>query len=366
MWPDTRLQKLFGIDTPIVQAPMAGASSIEMAIAVSEGGGLGSLACAAYEPAVVADALTAYRARTACPVSVNFFAHSSKTGPSDRGHRWLNRLAPYYDELGVEHPRSLYGGAISPFNEDHCDVVMSLRPEVVSFHFGLPDSALVDRMKNAGIIVMSSATTVAEADWLATHGCDVIIAQGYEAGGHRGMFLSDDICTQVGTLALIPQIVDAVGVPVIATGGIADGRGIAACFALGAAGAQLGTAFLHTEEARISPVYRTALSAVKADETTITNVISGRPTRVRSNRMVRELGPISSDAPDFPFGFAAVSRLWREAERRGTPDFSPHYCGQAAPLGRNCSTANLLENLRDQALLLMSGRRAAGAHSKAG
>ncbi|MGB3278163.1 MAG: nitronate monooxygenase [Pseudorhodobacter sp.] len=350
MWPDNRLRDLFSIDLPIIQAPMAGASSLDMAVAVSETGGLGSLACATLNAEQLRVLLAAAQDRTDRPLNVNFFAHAAPKDDPEHDADWLGRLSPYYVELGLDAPQSLSAGPIQPFNADLCAIVEEFAPSVVSFHFGLPDLELVTRIKAAGCKIISSATTVGEARWLAAHGCDAIIAQGFEAGGHRGMFLSDNLGSQVGTLALVPQVVDAVDLPVIAAGGIGDARGIVAAFALGASAAQIGTAYLFTDEATISPVYMQSLENAANTETAVCNVISGRPTRVLTNRLVNELGPMSDDAPAFPKGFAVSGPIRTAAEAIGSGDFSAHYCGQSAALGRRTTAFSLTRDLAADAL----------------
>ena len=252
MWPDTRLLDRLGIALPIVQAPMAGADSPALAAAVSEAGGLGSLAGALRTPEGLAAAVAEVRARTGRPFNLNFFAHAEPAPDPGRARAWLDRLAPYYAELGLDPPATLAGGR-APFDAGFCTLVEALRPAVVSFHFGLPEAALMARVKATGAAVLASATTPEEAVWLVARGVDAVIAQGSEAGGHRGTFAEDwrGGGGMIGTLALVPQVVDAVAVPVIAAGGIADGRGIAAALALGAAGVQIGTAYLFTPEAAI-------------------------------------------------------------------------------------------------------------------
>jgi nitronate monooxygenase len=231
-----------------------------------------------------------------------------------------------------------------------CDLVMEFHPEVVSFHFGLPEKNLLLRIKSAGAKIVSSATSVDEARWLEEQGCDAIIAQGFEAGGHRGMFLTVDISTQVGTMALVPQVVDAVKVPVIAAGGIADARGIVAAFALGAAAVQLGTAYLHCPEAQISPLYRQALKGSRDNDTAITNVFTGRPARAIVNRFMREVGPMSDTAPKFPLAAAALAPLRAKSEMAGSADFTPLWSGQSARLSRELPAADLTKQLAAEAL----------------
>jgi nitronate monooxygenase len=231
-----------------------------------------------------------------------------------------------------------------------CDVVAELRPNAVSFHFGLPEKTLVARVRAAGAKILSSATTVEEARWLETEGCDAIVAQGFEAGGHRGMFLTDDVSTQIGTLSLVPQVVDSVKVPVIAAGGIADARGIAAAFALGAAAVQIGTAYLLSPEARISPLYRQRLRN-EEDQTVLTNVFTGRPARAIATRMVQETGPMSKLAPDFPLatGFSAPLRVSSEA--KGSADFTPIWSGQSAHLARELPAKEITQRLAAETLI---------------
>ncbi len=345
MWPDTRLIDLISIDLPIIQAPMAGASGLDMALAVSAAGGLGSLACATLDADALRGLLNAAQDSMTRPLNVNFFAHAAPPEEPERDAAWLGKLTGFYRELGLDAPNGLSAGPIRPFDAERCAVVEEYPPRVVSFHFGLPEAALVSRLKRAGCRIISTATTVTEARWLAANGCDAIIAQGYEAGGHRGMFLTDSLGSQMGTLALVPQVADAVDVPIIAAGGIGDARGIVAAFALGASAVQIGTAYLFTEEATISPTYRKSLEAAADAETAVCNVISGRPTRVLANRMVRQLGPLSAEAPSFPKGFAATGPLRAAAERRGSRDFSAHYCGQAAAMGRKTTAHALTRDL---------------------
>ena len=345
IWPDRRLLDLLGIAVPILQAPMAGANGSAMAVAVAQAGGLGALPCAMLDAAKARAEVGVFRQRTGGPLNLNFFCHTPADPDPAREAAWRARLAPYYAERGLEADATTTAPRRTPFDEAMCAVVEEVRPEVISFHFGLPDRALLDRVKAAGCRVLSSATTVAEARWLAECGCDAIIAQGVEAGGHRGMFLTDDVATQAGTLALVPQVVDAVEVPVIAAGGIADGRGIAAAFALGAAGVQVGTAYLFTPEALIADPHRAALAAARDDGTALTNLFSGAPARGLINRLMREIGPLSDDAPAFPTAANAVAPLRADAEAAGLGDFSPLWSGQAAGLGRATDAGSLTRDL---------------------
>ena len=341
-WQDRRLLDLFGIDHPILQAPMAGASSTPMAVAVSEAGGLGAVAAAMLTPETLRTELQLVQQATARSINLNFFVHKSPVADAEREAGWRKRLAPYYRELGLSDDAGAGGPVRAPFDAALCDVVLEYKPRVVSFHFGLPDAALVQRLKAAGIVVIGSATSAEEARWLEERGCGAIIAQGAEAGGHRGMFLNDDISRQAGTMALVPQVVDAVKVPVIAAGGIGDGRGIAAALALGAAGAQIGTAFLLTPEAKTSPLHRAALKQAHDNSTALTNVFTGRPARGIVNRYVREVGPMSPDAPAFPLAAGAAYPLRAASEPKGSTDFTPLWSGQAPTLAREMPTTELM------------------------
>src|SRR5438132_1285581 len=265
MWPDRRLLELFNIELPIVQAPVAGAMDWELAAAAAEAGALGSLPCAMLNANQVREQMAKIRAHTKKPINLNFFCHTPPALNNAREARWRERLAPYYRELAIDPAAPIPSSNRTAFNSIMCDVVEQTRPDVVSFHFGLPEAELLQRLKAGRFLVMSSATTAAEARWLEARGVDAVIAQGNEAGGHRGIFLSDDIATQAGTFALVPQVVDAVKVPVIAAGAVTDARGIAAAFALGAAGVQIGTAYLWCPEAKISAPHRAALKSARVD-----------------------------------------------------------------------------------------------------
>jgi len=321
---------LLGIDVPIIQAPMAGVQVSALAIAVSNAGGLGSLPCAMLSPEQMAKELEAVRAGTTKPYNVNFFCHVPPTPDAAREARWREQLAPFYRELGIDPQKIPAGPGRNPFSAEVAGVLEEFKPPIVSFHFGLPGSDLVARLKAWGAKVLGSATTVEEARWLEAHGADAIIAQGVEAGGHRGMFLTEDISTQLGTLALVPQVVRAVKVPVIAAGGIADAAGVAACMALGAQGVQIGTAYLCCPEATTSAVHRAALKGEGARHSALTNVFTGRPARGIVNRVMRELGAMRDDAPKFPLATSSLAPLRAAAEARGSGDFSPLWSGQNA------------------------------------
>jgi nitronate monooxygenase len=350
MWPDRRLIELFKIELPIVQAPMAGAIDWELAAAAAEAGALGSLPCAMLNAAQIREQMAKIRAHTNKPINLNFFCHTPPVLNNAREARWRERLAPYYRELEIDPALPVPSSNRTAFDSAMCDLVEETRPEIVSFHFGLPEPQLLERLKAGGFLVMSSATTAAEARWLEARGVDAVIAQGYEAGGHRGVFLSEDIATQPGTFALVPQIVDAVKVPVIATGGITDARGIAAAFALGAAGVQIGTAYLWCPESKVSAPHRAALKSARDDGTALTNLMTGRPARGIINRLMREVGPISDVAPDFPLAAGALAPLRAKAEAQGSGDFSSMWAGQAAALGRAMPAGQLTKTLAAEAL----------------
>ena len=336
---------LFDIELPIIQAPMAGVQGSALAIAVSSAGGLGSWPAAMLTADGLRGEIAAIRARTERPFNVNFFCHAAPVVDAQRDAAWRDTLAPYYDELGLDRDAKPAGPAREPFNDAFAAAVEELRPPVVSFHFGLPEERLLERVRRTGAKILSSATTVDEARFLAERGVDAMIAQGVEAGGHRGMFLTDDVTTQLGTFALLAQIVDAVRIPVIAAGGIADARGVAAAFALGAAGVQIGTAYLLCAEATTSAVHRAALQSDQARHTALTNVITGRPARGIVNRLMRELGPMRPDVPQFPLATNAVTPLRAAAEARGSGDFSPLWAGQNASQCRVVSAVELTREL---------------------
>jgi nitronate monooxygenase len=345
MWPDRRIIDLLGIEYPILLAPMGGAMDWELGSAFAAAGGLGSLPCVMISADTAREHVRKFRERTDKPFNLGFFTHKPPVPDNAREAAWRDRLAPYYREFGLDPNMSIPSPQRAPFNDEFCDMVVEVKPKVSSFHFGMPEARLLRRVKDAGCIVICSATTVTEARDLEAKGADIIVAQGAEAGGHRGMFLTDDPFSQTGTLALVPLIVDAVKVPVLAAGGIMDGRGIAAAFALGAAGVQLGTAFLHCPESKISRPHRAALKTALPEDTTLTNVPTGRLARSIRNRIVREQGPVASEHPQFPLPANALAPLRAKGEEKGSGDFSPLWSGAATALGRAMPAGDLLRLL---------------------
>lgn len=339
------LRQLLGIELPIIQAPMAGAQGSALAISVSNAGGLGSLPCALLNPEEMRNELKAITAKTTKPFNVNFFCHVPPRFDADRESAWRVALSSYFQEFGVDPAGIPTGQLIAPVGLESVEVLAEFKPAVVSFHFGLPSAEILARVRALGSKIISSATTVDEARWLEAQGVDAIIAQGLEAGGHRGIFLSEDLSTQVGTFALLPQVARAVKIPVIAAGGIADARGVAAAMALGAAGVQIGTAYLLCPETTLNPVYRAALKSEAARHTAVTNVLTGRPARAIMNRIMRELGPMNAAAPDFPLALSAVMPVRAKAESQGSGDFSFLWCGQNATGCKEMSAAELTHEL---------------------
>jgi nitronate monooxygenase len=339
------LTALFNVEKPIIQAPMAGVQDYRLAAAVSNAGGLGSLPCAMLGPDALREELKALDEATSKPYNLNFFAHTPPEPNPQQEANWQQALAPYYKEFGIDPASITAGPGRMPFNEESAAIVEEFSPAVVSFHFGLPKPELLERVKKAGAKVLSTATTVDEALWLEQHGADAIIAQGLEAGGHRGIFLTKDMTTQMGTFALLPQIVAAVKIPVIAAGGIATAEGVRAALDLGAVAAQIGTAFMLCPEATTKPLHREALKSPAARHTAITNLFSGGPARGIVNRVMRELGPVCDQAPAFPLATNAIAPLRAAGEAAGTGDFSPLWSGQNASGCREIPAGVLVEEL---------------------
>lgn len=348
-WPDRRFLDLVGCEHPIIQAPMANGGGVELAVAAMKGGVLGSLPCGMLTADQIREQVDEVRNRASGPVNVNFLCH--KMPDQVNYSAWRARLQPYYDEFAIapEGPAPLR----MPFGDAACAAVEELKPEVVSFHYGLPPNALFDRVKASGALILSSATTVSEARWLEERGVDAIIAQGFEAGGHSARFLGSDPAEAVGLFALLPQIVDAVSLPVIAAGGIADGRAIAAALALGASAVQIGTGYLLTPESLIADPFKPLLRELP---TVMTNVYSGGLARAARGRLIDELGAIAEKAPPFPLATAALMPLWRAAQEHGDWEFLLPLAGQSAALARPMPAEQLTRQLASEALDIIGSR----------
>ncbi len=336
---------LFGTELPLIQAPMAGAQDYRLAAAVSRAGGLGSIPCATLDADSIRREVASFRAQSEGPLNLNFFCHQSPAANQNDLQDWYALLAPYCAELGVDVSRISSTPARHPFNADLAGVVEELQPEVVSFHFGLPEPELLQRVQAGGARVIASATTTDEALWLRARGVDAVIVQGTEAGGHRGHFLSHDLNVQESTLSLLPKVVAQLEIPVIAAGGIASRTDIEAAMRMGAAGVQIGTAYLLCEESLISPLHRHALTSGQSQQTAITNVFTGRPARGIVNRLMREIGPLCDKAPAFPLAANLVNALRAEAEKNGSTDFSPMWCGEDTAGCREVSATELTRQL---------------------
>lgn len=329
--PTHWLARTFGLPLPVLQAPMAGVQDHVLALAVARAGGLGAIAAAMLPPAALRAELTAFRAASTAPLNVNFFCHTPPTPDASAQVRWLAALQPHFQTWGIDPAALDTGPGRLPFADDTADLLAEFRPEVVSFHFGLPAPHLLAKVRAWGAKVIASATTVDEALWLQDHGADAIIAQGLEAGGHRGHFLSHDLSHQAGLFSLLALVVRAVSVPVIATGGVGSPQAVAAAQALGAQAVQVGTAYLLSPEATTRPLHRAALQSDASHHTALTRLLTGRPARGMWNQLMRDLGPMADVAPAFPLATAALAPLRAAAEAKGRSDFSSLWAGQSAP-----------------------------------
>ncbi|CBW26022.1 putative dioxygenase [Halobacteriovorax marinus SJ] len=321
---NTHLMKILKIEKPIIQAPMAGINTIELASAVIRAGGLGSIACAMLTPDEIRSAYERIKSETSGSINLNFFAHQQREESSEQQERWKERLLPYYQEFGLDPDKKRVSATRAPFNDTFCELVEELRPTVVSFHFGLPEPRLLERVKNTGAIILSSATTVSEALWLEERGCDIIIAQGTQAGGHRATFLTDTD-EQLPTNSLISAMRSKITLPIIAAGGIASASDVEQALKSGASAVQLGTAFLFCPEVPLSPLYRESLHG--NGETVVTNIFSGRPARGIRNRFINEVGPIAKDVPEFPYASTLVAPLKKVTEESGSTEFMSLWSG---------------------------------------
>lgn len=347
MWTDERLIELLGLEHPIIQAPMAGAATPSMAAAAANAGCLGSLGCALMTPEQYHAAFDELRGATNRAVNMNFFCHEPPRPDAAKAALVRDRMMPIYErwDLG-EVPRA--EASHHPFDQDMLEAVIATNPGVVSFHFGLPDQDMLRALKDAGMIILASATTPAEASDLQARGADGIVAQGWEAGGHHGFYLAGK-SAQIGTMALVPQIVDAVNVPVIAAGGIADGRGIAAALALGASGVQIGTAFLTTDETGVPDVHKEALLAAESGDTAVTRLFSGRPARGVVNKYMEEMASWEDSLPDFPIMNTLTGPLRKASGFAESPDYVALWSGQAVGLNTTGTTEQLIGRLVDEA-----------------
>lgn len=343
-----RLLELLRIEVPIIQAPMAGVSTPAMAAAVSNAGALGSIGVGATDAAGAQRMIAEFRERSARSVNVNVFCHAPARADAGREGRWIERLRPEFARHGAAPPaalREIYRSFVE--DDDMLAMLVRERPAVVSFHFGIPSRERVGALRDAGIVLLGTATNVVEARALAAAGIDAVVAQGYEAGGHRGVFdpRADD--DRLGTFALTRLLVHELDQPVIAAGGIMDGAGIAAALHLGAAAAQLGTAFVPCDESQADAGYRAALKTDAAHHTVMTRVISGRPARCLANSFTaigREVDP--SAVPDYPIAYDAGKALHAAARVRGEYGYGAQWAGQGAPLVRAMPAAQLLAVLR--------------------
>lgn len=344
MWPSNRLTKLLGIETPIIQAGMAGGPTTpELVAAVSNAGGLGTLGAGYMAPDDVREAVRAIRRLTDRPFAVNLFVPEPFEAEEQKIEQAQALLAPYRAELGLDPADSEPVKIEGPPFEEQLEVVIAERVPVFSCTFGVPAENAVERLKAAGIAVIGTATTVREAEMLEQGGADAITAQGSEAGGHRGTFAGPFAAGLVGTMSLVPQMSDRVGVPVVAAGGIADGRGAAAALALGAEGVQMGTAFLACEESGTHEKHREAIGRCVDDGTSVTEVFSGKPARSIRNRMMEELEAYAREFPDYPIHNGLTKPIRSEAKKQGRPEFMSLWAGQSAGMSRRMPAAELVK-----------------------
>jgi nitronate monooxygenase len=355
-WPDSRLLELLQVEHALIQAPMAGSTSPALAAAVANAGAMGSLGCAMMDAATVRDEISQLRSKTNRAFNVNFFCHSPPREDALKNARASELLQPYYDEFALGEVPTVQASNF-PFDAAMLEVLLELRPRVVSFHFGLPEASLLAPLRAAGVVVLSSATSVREARHLQAMGVDAVIAQGFEAGGHRGHFASSYAASCIGTLALVPQIVDAVTIPVIAAGGIADGRGIAAALMLGASGVQLGTAFLTTDEAAVADVHRQAIATASEEDTRMTRAFSGRPARGIRNRYLDAMAAVEDELPDFPLMNTLSKPLRAASVSKGSAEMVSLWAGQALTLNRSLPAAVLVETLLSETRAVLARHR---------
>jgi len=352
------LEKL-GIELPIIQAPMAGVSTPEMAAAVSNMGGLGSVGIGAVNADSARQMIVEVRSRTVRPFNVNVFCHQPAVADEGREDAWLNRLRPEFARYRAAPPsrlKEIYRSFLT--DDETLAVLIAQRPSVVSFHFGLPSAERIDALHGAGIVLLATATNLVEAKAIRAAGVDAVVAQGFEAGGHRGIFAPNGPDDRLGTIALTRLLVRELDIPVIAAGGIMDGAGIAAALSLGAVAAQLGTAFIACPESSADEGYRSALFSESAAHTVMTDVISGRPARCLANRFTAlATDPGFDEAPDYPRAYDAGKALHLAAKAMGEFGYGAQWAGQGASLARSMPAAELMGKLRSEMEQVFNGQR---------
>jgi len=319
------LCSILGIEKPIIQAPMAGVQNWELAVAVSNSGGLGSIPCGMLTKDQVLFEIINFRKHSNKTYNLNFFCHKMPETNHQALEAWEEQLSPYYESFSIK-PLNEISGLRVPFDANLADAIEPHKPPILSFHFGLPSAELVTRIKSWGTVVISSATTKEEGVWLEENGADIVIAQGYEAGGHRGMFMTSDASTQLPTLELVACLKHELSVPIVAAGGIATSTDIKEMIRLGASGVQVGTSYLLCDEAKTSAIHRQAIKS-KNSITALTNIFSGRLARGITNKIMKELNFIASKAPEFPYASIAIGPLRSKAESQGKSDFTPLWSG---------------------------------------
>lgn len=350
MWLGHELIQLLGVEQPIIQAPMILQKSlVPLTAAVCESGGLGSLGCAEMSLADVEESVSQLRKLTGKSFNLNFFLHQQPSVDDVVEASTRTLVQPFYQQTNLELPHDTGSTSLNVFDDSMLELLVELRPPVVSFHFGCPATHVVDALKAIGSVTMACATTVAEAKTLNDAGLDVIIAQGWEAGGHRGSFDTHYEEVGIGTMALTPQVVDAVDVPVVAAGGIGDGRGIAAAFALGASGVAMGTAFLSCTEAPISDQHRRIMNSAGDEDTILTRAFSGRPCRTKRNRYIDTMAKKRQPLPAFPLMYNFTGPLKRFGIDNDDPAYQFFLYGQAAALNRDLSVSDLMQTLVSEA-----------------
>ncbi|MEH6739107.1 MAG: nitronate monooxygenase [Sulfitobacter sp.] len=331
-----------GATIPLIQAPMAGAQDEKLAIAIAQKGGIGSIACARLELNEISTSARQFRDQSSGPLNLNFFCHAVAPRDAQREAVWQKELSRYYTEnaLGFDYPTDV---ALYAIDAETVDIICAIKPEVVSFHFGMPPKDFVDRIRATGSKIIASATTLKEALYLEEQGCDAVIAQGCEAGGHQGVFLPTENTTPLPMIELVTRCVVALNIPIIAAGGIADDKTIRAAMQAGAIGVQIGTRFLKTPESTIPSRHRALLDGQGVQETAITNVFTGRPARGFVTKLVQELGPMNPNVQTFPLAISAITHL--KTATKGSDDFVAMWAGQNWEIGQEKPAADVVDEL---------------------